>query len=103
VPNDDAIQVDPELLAHTAGRVLDAATDLAERTAALVPALAVPAEAFGVLGARPGRELTAAAADAEGGLERLAGRLQGDADKLYRTAFAAQFANRDPGAAGGGR
>jgi hypothetical protein len=91
------LQTDPELLAHTAGRVLDAGTELADRTHALVTALAVGANAFGVLGHHAGRELDASIADTQGTLEQLAGLLQGDADKLYRAAFAAQAADRPIG------
>jgi hypothetical protein len=94
-----ALRVDPRLLAHTAGRVLDTALELSTQARALVAALVVPASAFGAadpfgaVGARFGREADAGVEDAQSTLDRLAAELCGDADKLYRTAFAALAAD----------
>jgi hypothetical protein len=87
---DEPLRVDAGLLAHAAGRVLDAATGLADRTEAMVAALTLSAAAFGVLGRFAARAHEAATADARGTLERLSGLLEGDADKLYRAAFTAR-------------
>ena len=83
--NDDtgALHVDPRLLAHTAGQVLDTALELSTQALGLV----VPAGCS--LFFRFFREAEAAVEDARSTLDRLAAELSGDADKLYRTAFAA--------------
>jgi len=82
VLNDDtgALHIDPRLLAHTAGQVLDTALELSTQALGLV----VPAGASFFF-----REAEAAVEDARSTLDRLAAELSGDADKLYRTAFAA--------------
>jgi len=86
VLNDDtgALHVDPRLLAHTAGQVLDTALELSTQARTLVP----PPAGF-TLFFRFYREAEAAVEDARSTLDRLAAELSGDADKLYRTAFAA--------------
>ena len=87
------LRVDPRLLAHTAGRVLDTALELSTQARTLVAALVVPTDAFGGVGARFGHEAEAGIEDAQSTLDRLAAVLSGDADKLYRTAFAALAAD----------
>jgi hypothetical protein len=88
----DDLLIDPHLLAHTAGRVLDAGLALGDHPRTLLGLLTVSGYAFGVLGGPFHRENEAGVEDAQGVLERLGAELQGDADRLYRTAFAAHHA-----------
>jgi hypothetical protein len=89
------LSADPELIGHTAGRVLDAALGLGERTRQHVSGLAVSGSPVGELGARLTAELDSGLTDVQATLDGLAALLQGDADRLYATAFAAQDAQRN--------
>jgi hypothetical protein len=89
------LSADPELIGHTAGRVLDAALGLSERTREHIGRVAVSGSSVGELGSRLTVELDSGLTDIQARLDGLAAMLQGDADRLYRTAFAAQDAQRN--------
>jgi hypothetical protein len=94
-PTLPALVVDPTAVARAAGRSLDASADLGDAARAFLPAVAPPATAFGdgpgahALG-RAHRAAADALADVMAGVGQV---LEGDADRLYRVAFAVRAAD----------
>jgi hypothetical protein len=91
------MRVDPDVTAHTAGVMLDAAADLAALAPSILSTVELDASAFGTLPAAAA--LARAHRDAGGALEARTGEqggaLEADSERLYEVAFAALAADGD--------
>jgi hypothetical protein len=85
------MRVDPDLTAHTAGVMLDAAADLAALAPSVMSTLELDPSAFGTLPAAAA--LARAHRDGSGALEARTGEqgaaFEADSERLYEVAFAA--------------
>jgi len=107
------IRADPLLMAHSAAEMLTASAILGEGARRALLALDAPDSAYGCTGAarRLARILQTSGHEVRATVARLTASLEGDADRLYRIAFAWQEADesaarrvagrRQPGAVAG--
>src|SRR5258706_15970121 len=93
------IRADPDALTELAGATLMAADGLGAQYRAEFRHLPLPEPAFGNLPAAPGAHLVAERllVDAHEAIASLAAVLEGDTDRLLRTAFAYRDADRRAG------